>query len=341
MPDLKKLFARGVYIYAADQTLTHFSGCLVEGLLALGIPVKTNATTLTSRPVSMPLARFDLNSIKSDPLTGFACYLVDISTNNTFIPFEGVDPAPVGYITTSDISTFCEVPSPHLLFAAHDSIAAVKPGVRIPIAFGLVDRLAKNSAGESPTEDREQIAVDTFRPTLQQGVRALLELAFIPSLEKRMPVNRVNLPPREYYGALMNSALCLAYGGEFYSPIMKNDWFKQNQPDLYAHHSFAHLDPAAVLRWDSWRFWEALAAGCVVVHLDFEAYGFNLPVMPEAWKHYIPIDLANPSASADEIWTRRSEWPAIAKAGQAWAFEHYTPTPTAERILNAMAGVLP
>lgn len=313
----------------------------MEGLLALGISVKTNATDLTSRPVSMPLARFDLNSINSEPLTGFACYLVDISSNNTFIPFEGVDPAPIGYITTSDIGSFCEIPSPHILFAAHDSHAAVKPGTRVPIAFGLVDRLAKNSAGTIPVHEREQVVLDTFRPTLQQGVRALLELAFIPALEKRMPINRVNVPPRDYYAALSNSALCLAYGGDFYSPIMKNDWFKKNQPDLYAHHTFDHIDSAAVLRWDSWRFWEALAAGCAVVHLNFEAYRFNLPVMPEAWKHYIPIDLASPSASAEEIWQRRSEWSAIAKAGQEWAFEHYTPTPTTERILMAMAKVLP
>ena len=152
--DLKKSFSRGIYIYAPDQILTHFSGCLVEGLLDLGIPVKTNATQLTSRPASMPLAQVDLKSLHSDPLTGFGAYLVDISTHNTFIPFEGVAPAPVGYITTSDISAFCEVPQPHVLFAAHDSVNAVKPGTRIPIAFGLPNRLIERTKNNPAMADR-------------------------------------------------------------------------------------------------------------------------------------------------------------------------------------------
>ena len=122
---------------------------------------------------------------------------------------------------------------------------------------------------------------------------------------------------------------------------MKNTWFEQHQPDLYAQHRFAEVSSAAVLRWDSWRFWEALACGCVAVHLNFEDYGFHLPVMPETWTHYIPLDLANLTASADAIWERRDEWPRIAEAGRAWAIEHYAPAPTAERVLNAMAEVLP
>lgn len=339
MSDLNKLFARGVYIYAPDETLTHFSGCLVEGLLDLGIPVKTNATTLTSRPVSMPLPRFDMSTLLSEPLTGFSSYLVDISTTNTFVPFEGVDPAPVAYISTSDISTFCEVPDPHILFVAHDSTKAVKPGKRIPIGFGLANKLT--GIVSTPMSERNQIAAETFRPTLHQGIRAMLDMAFIPALEKNIPVERINTSPSEYLKTLKSTALCLAYGGDFYSPIVKNDWFKKHQPDLYTHHAFANVASAAILRWDSWRFWEAMAAGSVAVHLDFNTYGFNLPIMPEPWTHYIPLDLENLTASADAIWDRRDEWASIAESGRAWAIEHYAPAPTATRILIEMAKVLP
>lgn len=339
--DLKKAFARGLYIHAPDETLTHFSGCLIEGLLDLGIPVKTNATSLTMRPVSMPLHGVDLSAFHSAPLTGFSAYLVDISTHNAFVPFEGVDPAPVGYITTSDISAFCDIPNPHILFAAHDSRHVVKPGVRQPIAFGLADRLIEKTETRSTYADREQKALHSFRPTLQQGVRALLDLAFVPALKNHMPVERIDSPPGQYLQTLMNSALCLCYGGDFYSPIVGNSWFEKNQPDVYAHHSFEHIEPAAVLRWDSWRFWEALSAGCVAIHLDFEKYGFNLPVMPEPWVHYAPIDLANLEGSAAEIWERQTDWAAIADQGRAWAIEHYAPAPTAERVLRALAESLP
>ncbi len=339
--DIKSLFSRGIYIHAPDQTLTHFSGCLIEGLLDLGIGVKTNATQVTSRPASAPLANFDLSTIHAEPLTGFSAYLVDISATNAFVRFEGVDPAPVGYITTSDISIFCDVPKPHLLFVAHDSAAAIKPGRRIPIAFGLPKHLCNTSTEILATNQRDQVVLDSFRPTLHQGVRALLELAFTPALSANIPVTKLNVPAARYLKSLERSALCLAYGGEFYSPIMGNHWFKNNQPDLFAQHSFDHIDTAAVLRWDSWRFWEALSCGCVPIHLNFETSGFNLPVMPEAWTHYMPIELSDLSASADAIWERRAEWPEISKAGRAWAIEHYAPKPTARRILSALADVLP
>ncbi len=339
--DLKSLFSRGLYIHAPDQTLTHFSGCLIEGLLDLGIGVKTNATQVTSRPASAPLKDFDLSTIHAEPLTGFSAYLVDISAHNTFITFEGVEPAPVAYITTSDISIFSEVPNPHIVFVAHDSTAAVKPGQRIPIAFGLPKHLCDTSKNVVPTGQRDQVVLDSFRPTLHQGVRALLELAFTPVLSKSIPVTKLNAPPARYIKTLENTALCLAYGGEFYSPIMGNHWFKNHQPTLFAQHTFEHIETAAVLRWDSWRFWEALSCGCIPIHLDFEKYSFNLPITPKAWTHYIPLDLSDLSESADAIWERRAEWPNIAKAGRTWAIEHYAPAPTAQRILSALADVLP
>lgn len=339
--DLKTAFARGVYIHAPDETLTHFSGCLIEGLLSLGIPFKTNATTLTARPISMPLPGVDLKDFYSEPLTGFSAYLVDISTHNTFLPFEGVAPAPVGYITTSDISAFCEVPEDHVVFVAHDSRHAVKPGKRESIAFGLAERLIERTESRPAFKNRSNVAVHSFRPTLHQGVRALLDLTFVPVLESRVPIERVNSPPGQYLQTLMNSALCLCYGGDFYSPIVGNTWFEKNQPDLYAHHAFKHVETAAVLRWDSWRFWEALVAGCVAIHLDFEKYGFNLPVMPEPWVHYAPLDLANLAGSVDEIWDRRDTWATISEQGRAWAIEHYAPAATVERVLHTILGDAP
>lgn len=338
-PDLLKQFKRGVYIHAPDQTLTHFSGCLIEGLVALGVPVRTNATQLTSRPASMPLDGVDLASLHSDPLTGFAAYLIDISSTNASVPVEGL--SPVAYITTSDISVFCEIPQPHLLFAAHGSRAAVKPGRRIPIAFGLTERLIARTESQLPMAERDQNALHSFRPTLQQGVRALLDLAFVPDLQKVLPVEYINIPPGHYIEALKKSAVCLCYGGDFYSQIQGNGWFDKNQPELAALHRFQTLDAAAVLRWDSWRFWEALAAGCVAVHLDFEKYGFDLPVMPEPWVHYVPLDLADLKSSAAAVWDRREQWPDIGARGRAWAVEHYAPQPTAKRVLQAMAEVLP
>ena len=225
--ELNRRFSSGVYIYAPDKQLTHFSGCLVEGLLALGIGIKTNAVKVTSRPASMPLVGIDLTSLQSDPVSGFDAYLVDISTDNAFLPLDGVASAPVGYITTSDISAFCAVPEEYILFAAHNSTHAVKPGRRIPIAFGLPTQLIETTEQRPAFSDREQTALHSFRSTLQQGVRALMELAFVPGLNDVLTVKRVNVPPGQYVRQLMSAAVCLAYGGDFYSPIVGNTWFEK------------------------------------------------------------------------------------------------------------------
>jgi len=135
----------------------------------------------------------------------------------------------------------------------------------------------------------------------------------------------------------LNSTVCLAYGGDFYSPITQNPWFSKNDPRVAEAHSFARLDAAAlVLRWDSFRLWESFAAGCLTVHLDFDKYGFALPVRPEPWTHYVPIDLDDIAGSVTAIMDRESEWAAIADAGRSWALEHYAPKPTALRVLSDM-----
>jgi hypothetical protein len=89
-----------------------------------------------------------------------------------------------------------------------------------------------------------------------------------------------------------------------------------------------------IIRWDSWRWWESLAAGCLTFHLDFERYGFHLPVMPRAWEHYVPIDLADPKGTVDRLMAERPRWAAIAASGRTWARTHYGPEAVARRFLD-------
>lgn len=58
--------------------------------------------------------------------------------------------------------------------------------------------------------------------------------------------------------------------------------------------------------------------------------------MPEAWKHYVPLDLSDLKGSAAQIWEKRDDWPTISEPGRAWAIEHYAPTPTGRRVLEAL-----
>jgi hypothetical protein len=97
------------------------------------------------------------------------------------------------------------------------------------------------------------------------------------------------------------------------------------------------LKSHTIVQWDSWRFWESLAAGCVTFHLDFEKYGIDLPVMPENWRHYIGIDLDNVQATIDRITANPEILEYIAQEGRSWAIKNYSPVPTALRFLEIVS----
>ncbi|MGD1699419.1 glycosyltransferase [Dapis sp. BLCC M229] len=121
----------------------------------------------------------------------------------------------------------------------------------------------------------------------------------------------------EYYQRLTKSLACAAFGGCIV-------------PDNDSQNFHAEW-------WDSWRFWESLAAGCVTFHIDFDKYGVNLPVMPENWKHYIGIDLDNIQATVDRLVEEPEILERISIAGRKWAIENYSPVPTALRFLEIVS----
>ncbi len=336
---LRAALSRGVYFHAVGGKLTHNAGCLVEGLLDLGIPARLSAGEFTSRPVSMPLSGVDTAAMVSPPYGDFSAYVIDISHTNAVSPFEGVEAGRLIYLNQSDVATFCETPKTSPMFATHENSFISKGGCRLPLAFGLSKSLIAATEQRPAFSSRKRQALRNFRPTLNQSLRALLDITYVPRLEAHMPIDRRILSPAAYLDGLLTSTVCLAYGGGFYSTITDNPWFAKNAPDLLATHHFARTDaPAFVLRWDSWRFWESLAAGCVTVQLDFEKYGLALPVMPKAWEHYVPLDLDDIAGSAEALMDRAGEWEAIAEQGRAWALTHYAPAPTAQYVLAAALG---
>lgn len=88
-----------------------------------------------------------------------------------------------------------------------------------------------------------------------------------------------------------------------------------------------------IYQWDSWRFWESLAAKSVAINVDFEKYRCILPVMPENGKHYLGVDLKNPSPSLKLI-QNKDAMQSIGEQGHAWAIAHYSPKAQAERLLR-------
>jgi hypothetical protein len=92
----------------------------------------------------------------------------------------------------------------------------------------------------------------------------------------------------------------------------------------------------AIYQWDSFRLWEAWAAGCLVLHVDLAAYGLHLPVMPENLVHYTGVDFTHPQRLSEVLEDQPELLAQIATQGQAWSLEHYSPRQTARRFLSLM-----
>lgn len=335
--DVRTAFGGGVYFFSPENLLTHNSGCIIEGLLDLGIKVRANTFNITSRDVSKPLMGVETGDMVAQPSAGYSAFVIDISHGNTYLPLESLKGGRLAYVTNSDLSLFCEVPAPFPLFAVHESARATKAGKRFPLAFGPSNGLIAASAHRKAFKDRTRVALRNFRPTFSQSVRGLLDLAYVPQLRHRMNVDETVYPSADYLRATHNATVCLAYGGDFYNSQHANTWLASKDPKTFQYHSFEKFEGASiVMRWDSWRFWESLMCGCVTVHLDFAKYGFKLPVMPEPWVHYAPIDLDDLKGSVARLMDHEKQWPDIAEAGRAWAITHYAPKPTALRFLQQL-----
>jgi hypothetical protein len=125
----------------------------------------------------------------------------------------------------------------------------------------------------------------------------------------------------------------LAYGGTYVSDIIKTQCFK----DVPLYNNFfskvEFVEDPVILRWDSWRFWESMALGCGTITLDMDKYGFELPVKPENWKHYIGIDLENISRDVERLSTP-GLLEEIGRAGREWVLENYSLESVAKRFVE-------
>ena len=52
---------------------------------------------------------------------------------------------------------------------------------------------------------------------------------------------------------------------------------------------------------DSFRFWEALAAGCAAINIDLAYYGVEMPAMPVNGLHYLGVDFRRVDEFVDQF----------------------------------------
>jgi hypothetical protein len=234
-----------------------------------------------------------------------------------------------------------------------------------PWVLGLNDRILDATADPRPFADRSQRLLVNFGAShpYPHGTRELAARTFEPRVAKVLPLDRTRddlsvSPPdafdalmwrqtghrfsRSYYERLKSSQAVACFCGDMIpaAPFAGADRYLEGGGRAKVRRAISELldrfdpRPRRAVQWDSFRFWEALAAGCAAINIDLDRYGVALPVMPTNWTHYIGIDFDRTDEAVDRIVSDLGVLDRVAAAGREWAIEHYSPRALAARLLQ-------
>jgi hypothetical protein len=242
---------------------------------------------------------------------------------------------------------------------------AFHPANLRPWVMGLSNRIIEMTAGAPALSQRRRAIMINFGAShgYPHGARTRAHEKFDPLITSLFEIedtkDDLKVPPldpydrlmweqtnhrhsRSYYERMKRCQAVSCFCGDLIPPM---PWL---QPHLYmvggnkakirrAFYEFlGHFDPRPerISQWDSWRFWEALACGCVAFNLDLERYGALLPVMPVKGEHYFGVNLSRPKDTIEEIVDDPAILEAVASSGRQWALANYSPIAMARRFLH-------
>jgi len=317
----------GVYFLSYSNWLSHICLCLADGLNQLGIPVFSNIEADVRQ--GLKIGNFQKVNWRET-----AFLIIDIQQDSIEYPQQKVVESPhprTLAFSMSDTIPILYLTDKTLLFCTHENKYYRLFGNRVPWAFGLSSHMIYE-AHRNRTDKRHNVILRNFRTARNQNVRDSLDLILLPHLTKYFEIDR--RIQNNHFEKLSSYIGCLAYGGSFIPKITRDELYYPNQPWSKFLENVKFLQEPVILRWDSWRFWESLTCGCLTFHLDFDKYGFMLPVMPENWKHYIGLNLEDVKGDIERLIDERDKIPEIAENGRLWALAHYSPLATAKRFLG-------
>jgi hypothetical protein len=236
-----------------------------------------------------------------------------------------------------------------------------------PWAYGLNNRILGATSGAPPFSSRRKTLLINFGAShpYPHGTRDLARARFEPKIEKIMALDKtkdsLKDKPSDSYDALMWRQTGHRYSRAYYKRLKQSQavacfcgelipQMPFKNPECYLvggnraklrrmiYELLSRFDPRPrrSVQWDSFRFWEALAAGCAAFNIDIEHYGVELPVMPENWKHYLGVDFDRVDQFVERIQDEPELLQRVGQEGGKWALLHYSPKAIAQRFLRIM-----
>jgi hypothetical protein len=252
-----------------------------------------------------------------------------------------------------------------LILRAKLNHRAWHPSNMRPWVLGLNERILRATDSALPFAERSKRMLINFGAShpYPHGTRELAARTFEPHLARIMEADRtkddLNAEPTAAFDALMWRQTGHRFSRSYYERLKSTQAVACFCGDMIPAAPFEGADrylagggrariwralyevfdridprPRRAIQWDSFRFWEALAAGCAAINVDLERYGVSLPVMPVNWTHYIGIDFDRADEAVDRIAADPGVLARVAAAGRAWALEHYSPREQAARLLQ-------
>lgn len=271
-----------------------------------------------------------------------------------------------------DLDDGYQTPSWRPAFRAFDVVFRAKfnqrcfhPANHRPWVHGLTTRMIEMTAGAPPWSERRREVLVNFGAShpYVHGARALVGPPFIAAAHPFFAINQrrddLSTVPsdtydrlmweqtqhrhcRDYYERLKSAQAVAAFCGELIPPAPFHPLYlvggRRAKIKRAAYEVLARVDPrpSRLIQWDSWRFWEGLAAGCLMFNLDLPYYGVLLPEMPQPFVHYVPVRHGNAAAALSRLASDPELAETIAAQGREWAIANYSPTALARRFLATM-----
>jgi hypothetical protein len=233
-----------------------------------------------------------------------------------------------------------------------------------PWAIGLNKRIMKATAGALPFASRRRVLLVNYGPSPWR-TRDLARKHVEPLLGKALPIDYtkddLSTEPSDAYEALMwrqtdgrfswkyydrlkHSQAVACFCGDMIPPMpFRPEQYLVGGNRAKLRRAFfellGRLDtrlPRAV-SWDSFRFWEALSAGCASINVDLSLYGVHLPVTPENGIHYLGVNFARVRDLVDQLHEEPQILARIGIEGKRWAEQHYSPRAAAKRFLELLS----
>ncbi|HVU34458.1 MAG TPA: hypothetical protein VHE61_13565 [Opitutaceae bacterium] len=253
-----------------------------------------------------------------------------------------------------------------VVFRAKYNRACFHPSNHRPWALGYTSRVVQSIGRVPPWEERHRSLLVNFNASHPyiHPARALMEAKFTPVAARHFEIDRtrddLSVAPSDpterlrwdqtqrrhsqsYYDRLGRAQAAAAFCGELIPPRPFQPSYlvggRKARLRRAVYEVLAHFDsaPPRLIQWDSWRFWEALVAGCAVFNFELPHFGVELPVMPENFVHYIGVRPDNVTAVFQRLDADPALLGRIASRGRAWTMEHYSPGAVAKRFLTSLA----